>query len=175
LVVNISGEDVAGALSYIKRVVSDADPRYPFDYAFLDDSLDSLYKSEQRMLQSISLFAVLCVFIACLGLFGLAAYNTAQRTREIGTRKVLGASRWQIIRVLSIRIMRLVAIAAVLGSVIAYLAMNEWLSGFAYRAPMNPLIFVAAAVLIGAVAFGTVALQAMRAASADPALALREE
>jgi len=175
LVVNISGEDVAGALSYIKRLVSDADSRYPFDYAFLDDSLDRLYKSEQQMLQLIAIFAVLCVFIACLGLFGLAAFNTAQRTREIGTRKVLGATRWQIIRVLSSRIMYLVAVAAVLAGVIASLAMDEWLSGFAYRAPMNPLIFVVAAVLIGAVAFGTVALQAMRAASADPALALREE
>ncbi|MFL6602599.1 MAG: FtsX-like permease family protein [Steroidobacteraceae bacterium] len=175
LVVSISGEDVVGALSYIKRVVSDADPRYPFDYTFLDDSLNRLYASEQRMLQLIGIFAVLCVFIACLGLFGLAAFTTAQRTREIGTRKVLGASRWQIIRVLSSRIMYLVAVAAVLAGVIAFLAMDEWLSGFSYRAPMSPLIFVLAAVMIGAVAFGTVTLQAMRTASEDPALALREK
>ena len=122
----------------------------------------------------IGIFAAICIFIACLGLFGLAAFTTEQRTREIGTRKVLGATPWQIITLLARRILMLVAIAAVLASVIAYFAIDEWLAGFAYRAGINPLVFLLAAAAAAAVAFATVALQAYKAASADPVNALRE-
>jgi putative ABC transport system permease protein len=121
----------------------------------------------------IGIFAAVCIFIACLGLFGLASFTTEQRTREIGTRKILGATTWQIIAMLSHRILLLVLIAAALASVLAYFAMDEWLSGFAYRAGINPLIFLLSAVAAAAVAFGTVALQSFKTASADPARALR--
>ena len=104
-----------------------------------------LYKSEHQLTKLIGIFSVVCIFIACLGLFGLASFTTEQRTREIGTRKVLGATAWQIIALLSRRILVLVLIASVLAAVIAYFAIDEWLRGFAYRAGINPMIFVLSA------------------------------
>jgi putative ABC transport system permease protein len=121
----------------------------------------------------IGLFAAICVFIACLGLFGLAAFTTEQRTREIGTRKVLGATTLQIILLLSRRILVIVLIASVLASIAAYFAMDEWLAGFAYRADINPLVFLIAAAAAAAVAFTTVALQSFKTAHADPVQSLR--
>jgi putative ABC transport system permease protein len=108
-----------------------------------------------------------------MGLFGLAAFTTEQRSREIGTRKVLGATSWQIVLLLARRILVLVVVAAMLASVAAYFAIDEWLVGFAYRAGINPLIFVLAAVVAATVAFTTVALQSWKTASADPVHSLR--
>jgi putative ABC transport system permease protein len=173
LVVKISGEDVADTLSHIEKVMAQADPRHPFEYAFLDDSLNNLYQSETRLMKLIGIFAAVCIFIACLGLFGLATFTTEQRTHEIGTRKVLGATTWQIIALLARRIMMLVVIAALLASVMSYFAIDKWLTGFAYRAGINPLIFVLSAAAAAAVAFGTVALQSYKTANADPVKALR--
>jgi putative ABC transport system permease protein len=173
LVLNISGDDVGNTLGFVERVMARADPKHPFEYAFLDDQLDRLYKSERQLMKLIGIFAAICIFIACLGLFGLASFTTEQRTREIGTRKVLGATTWQIITMLSKRILLLVLIAAALASVIAYFAIDEWLTGFAYRAHIDPLIFLLAAVAAAAVAFATVALQSFKTASADPVQALR--
>ena len=173
MLVSISGEDVGGTLDFIEKAMSRVDAKHPFEYAFLDDSLDNLYKAEHRLTRLIGIFATVCIFIACLGLFGLAAFTTEQRTREIGTRKVLGASTWQIIVLLSRPILILVLIASALASGLAYFAMDEWLSGFAYRAGINPLIFLLAAAAAATVAFTTVALQSFKAASADPVHALR--
>jgi putative ABC transport system permease protein len=173
LVVNMSGEDIHDTLDYIGNVVTQADPRHPFDYEFLDATLDNLYRADRQLMTLIGIFAVICIFIACLGLFGLAAFATEQRTREIGTRKVLGATTMQIITLLARRIMAIVLVAAVLASVFSYFAMDEWLTGFAYRAGINPLLFVLAAVAAAGVAFGTVALQSLRTARADPVKALR--
>jgi putative ABC transport system permease protein len=173
LVVSISGDNVSGTLGAVEEVVRKADPGHPFEYAFLDDSLDQLYKSEAQLMKLIGIFATVCIFIACLGLFGLSAFATEQRTREIGTRKVLGATTQQIIVLLARGIMILVAVAAVLASVLAYFAIDEWLTGFAYRAGINPLIFVLAAVVAAAIAFATVAMQSYKTARADPVEALR--
>jgi putative ABC transport system permease protein len=173
LVVNLSGEDLRGTLEYIGNVLTRADARHPFEYEFLDSSLDSLYREDQRLMRLIGIFAVICIFIACLGLFGLAAFATEQRTREIGTRKVLGATSMQIITLLARRIMAIVLVAAVLASVFSYFAIDEWLTSFAYRAGINPLIFVLSAAAAAAVAFGTVALQSLKTARADPVEALR--
>jgi putative ABC transport system permease protein len=174
LVVKISGSDVEQTLGYIEDVMAKADPKHPFQFSFLDDQLDHLYKSEHQLTKLISIFAVICIFIACLGLFGLASFTTEQRTREIGTRKVLGATAWQIITLLSRRILLLVLIASALAAIISYFAIDEWLTGFAYRAGINPLIFVLAALVAAVVAFVTVALQSYKTASADPVNALRE-
>jgi putative ABC transport system permease protein len=175
MIVSISSEDVGETLEYIEHLMRQMDSKHPFEYTFLDDTLDNLYESEQRLMKLIGILAATCIFIASLGLFGLASFTTEQRTREIGIRKVLGASTWQIIGLLSRRIMLLVAIAAVLSSVIAYFAIDEWLSTFAYRAGINPLIFVASAAVAAAVAFTTVALQSFKTARADPVRALRSQ
>jgi len=173
LVVKIAGTDVAHTLGYIEHVVTTIDPKHPFEYTFLDDSLDKLYKSEHQLMSLIGIFSAVCIFIACLGLFGLASFTTEQRTREIGTRKVLGATTWQIIALLAQRILVLVLIAAALAAVVAYFAIDAWLTGFAYRAGINPLMFVLSAAAAAAIAFVTVALQSYKTASADPVQALR--
>jgi len=173
LLLNISADDMGQTLGYIEGVISQADAKHPFEYTFLDDSLDQLYKSEHQLIKLIGIFAAVCIFIACLGLFGLAAFTTELRTREIGTRKVLGATTMQIILMLSRRILVLVLIASVLASVLAYFAIDEWLTDFAYRAGINPLVFVLSAAAAAAVAFSTVALQSFKTARADPVEALR--
>jgi putative ABC transport system permease protein len=174
MVLNIKGEDVGPTLDFVEGVIRQADARHPFEYAFLDQQLDNLYKAEHNLTRLIGIFAGICIFIACLGLFGLVAFTTEQRSREIGTRKVLGASTFQIIVLLAQRILLLVVIASVVAAVISYLAMDKWLTGFAYHASINPLAFVLAAVLAAGVAFITVALQSYKTASADPVNALRE-
>ncbi|MEJ0009017.1 MAG: ABC transporter permease [Steroidobacteraceae bacterium] len=151
LLVKISGTDVDKTLGYMEEVMSKVDTKHPFQFQFLDDQLDQLYKSEHRLTELIGIFATVCIFIACLGLFGLASFTTEQRTREIGTRKVLGATAWQIIALLSRRILLLVLIASVLAAVISYFAIDEWLTGFAYRAGINPFIFVLAALVAAVV------------------------
>ncbi len=173
LVIKISSEDVSQTLGMIERVMAQADAKHPFEYTFLDDALDKHYKSENQVLKLIAIFAAICIFIACLGLFGLASFTTEMRTREIGTRKVLGATTWQIIGLLARPIMLLVLVASVLAAGIAYFAIDEWLSTFAYKAGINPLIFLVSALVAALVAFLTVAAQSYRTASADPVNALR--
>jgi putative ABC transport system permease protein len=151
-----------------------ADPKHPFEFEFLDDSLDHLYKSEHQLTKLIGIFALVCIFIACLGLFGLASFTTEMRAREIGTRKVLGASAWEIINLLARRVLMLVAIASVLAAIVSYFAFDEWLTSFAYRARINPLVFVLSAAIAAILAFVTVALQSHKTASANPVDALRQ-
>jgi len=174
LVLDVSGTEVNETLEYVARVMAKIDPLHPFEFEFLDRQLDNLYKTEHRLMQLIGILAAVCILIACLGLFGLAAFTTEQRSREIATRKVLGASAWQIITLLSRPILALVLVAAAVASVLAYLGIGEWLASFAYRATMNPLLFVVAALATAAVAFVTVALQAYKTASSDPVVGLRE-
>ena len=173
LILDISGQDIPKTLAHVEKVISEADPRHPFEFIFLDESLNSLYKSESALTKLIAIFAGISILIACMGLFGLAAFTTEQRTREIGTRKVLGATSWQIVGLLARPILVLVVIASVLAAVLSYFAIDEWLTSFAYKAGINPLIFLLATVVAAVVAFITVALQSWKTASADPVNALR--
>ncbi len=173
LVLDVSPSETWRALRVAERVMADADPQHPFEYQFLDAALDKLYTTELSLTRLIGILAAISIFIACLGLYGLSAFTTEQRAREIGTRKVLGATAWQIVRLLVSRILVLVLVASVLAGVAAYFAVDEWLQGFAYRAGINPLIFLLAAAVTVAVAFATVAAQSWRTANADPAKALR--
>jgi putative ABC transport system permease protein len=173
LVVSISDEDVPGTIAHIEKTVQSMSSRHPFQFSFFDQDLDQLYKAERQLTQLTAIFATVCIFIACLGLFGLAAFTTEQRTREIGTRKVLGATTMQIILLLARRVLVLVLVAAVLAAGLAWFAVDAWLGGFAYRAPIDPLAFLLAAAIAAAIAFATVALQSWRTASSDPVHTLR--
>jgi len=173
LILDITGAEVGKVLASVEKVVAEADPRHPFEYRFLDEALEAQYKAELSLTKLIGIFAAVSILIACMGLFGLAAFTTEQRSREIGTRKVLGATSWQIVLLLARRILMLVLLAAVLASVAAYFAIDQWLIGFAYRAGINPLIFVLAAAVASVVAFTTVAMQSWKTASADPVHSLR--
>ena len=175
MVINISGKDIPQTLDHIRNVMGEIDPKHVLEYEFLDDAIDKLYVSEKQITELTGLFAGICMFISCLGLFGLSAFITEQRTKEIGVRKVLGASSMQIIIMLSGPTLILVLIASVIASTAAYLAIDEWLAGFAYRAGINPLVFVLATALVIIVAFITITLQALKTAQADPVNALRYE
>jgi putative ABC transport system permease protein len=175
LVVNISGEEIPKTINYIQDVFQEFDPMHPFEYEFLADFLDKLYLPEWRLMKLIGAFSGICILISCLGLFGLAAFTTEQRTKEIGVRKVLGATTFQIIVMLSRSILFIVLVASVVASLGAYIAIDEWLTGFAYHTGINPLVFVLSAVFAMVLAFGTVALQSFKTAQANPIEALRYE
>ncbi len=175
LVVSVAGEGIRDTIEFIRGVFSRLDPEHPFEFKFVDDSLDELYLSEQRMMKLIAIFAGVCIFVACLGLYGLAAFTTEQRTKEIGIRKVLGASKAEIVTLLARNILVLVAIGSVVASLLAYLTMQRWLDGFAYRTWVNPIWFVVATAAALAVAYGTMALQTLKAARTNPIRSLRYE
>jgi putative ABC transport system permease protein len=175
MVLNIAGRDVRSTLDFVGDTMRKFDPLHPFEFEFVDDSLDRLYIADERLTRLIAIFAALCIFIACLGLFGLASFMAAQRTREIGVRKVFGARTSQIIALLAHRIVYLVLGAAAVASVVAYVVMKAWLQNFAFRTGIDPLVFVSAALVGLAVAYVTVALQSMKAARAHPVASLRHE
>jgi putative ABC transport system permease protein len=175
LVVNISGKDVQSTIAFIRDTIRKFDPVHPFNFEFLDDSLERLYVADQRLTTMIGIFAGLCIFIACLGLFGLAAFTAAQRTREIGVRKVFGAGAGQIVSLLAHKIVYLVLAASVVSSVLAYLVMSAWLRSFAFRTSINPAVFAVAALAGLSIAYFTVALQSLKVARAHPVRALRYE
>jgi putative ABC transport system permease protein len=175
IMIRVSGRNFAATLRHIEQVMTRFDPGNAFEYAMMDDSLAGMYGTERRMLALIVIFATLCIFIACLGLFGLNAFATEQRAREIAIRKVLGASPWQIVLLLSRRVLLLIGVGGVIAATASWLIMDEWLAGFAYRVNVSPVLLALSIVLAAGVALGTVALQCLRTVRADPADILRYE
>ncbi len=175
LTVKISGEDIAGTLAYMEERWREYDPKHPFEYQFLDDSLAQLYVSEQQQMRLIGIFAGLCILLSCLGLFGLSAFTTQQRTKEIGIRKILGATTAGIIFMFFNNILKLILIASILASSASYFLMTEWLAGFEYKANINLFVFLVSAALAAVIAFATIALQSYKTARASPMAALRYE
>ena len=150
-------------------------PNRPFSYYFLDEFFDKQYRGEERFGKLFLNFAVLAIIISCLGLLGLASYSTVQRTKEIGIRKVLGASVSGIVNLLSIDFLKLVIISFVIAAPLAWYFMHQWLEDFAYHTNVNVWVFVAAGILALAIALFTVSFQAIRAAIANPVKSLRTE
>jgi putative ABC transport system permease protein len=175
MVVSVAPGSVRETLQQLRKLFADLDPVNPFEYTFLDEELGRLYVSEDRLMKLIAIFAGICIFVSCLGLFGLAASATQQRTKEIGVRKVLGASTLSIVLLLARRVLVLVGAGAIVASIVAWFWMQEWLSGFAYRASLNPGYLLLAALGAAAVALLTIALQSWRTARGDPVQALRYE
>lgn len=147
----------------------------PFEYSFLDDDLNVAYKSDRQLASLFGIFTALSIFVACLGLFGLVAFTAQQRTKEIGIRKVLGASVTGIVKLLSMNFLRLVILALIVASPIAWLAMNYWLQDFAYRIDIPWWTFVVAGIAAVGIALFTVGFQAIKAAMANPVKSLRTE
>lgn len=175
LSVKLSTARLPETLRTIADKWSRAVPNRPFEYRFLDDVFDEQYRSESRFGRLFVNFAVLAIFISCLGLLGLASYNTLQRTREIGVRKILGATPVAIIRLLSMEFLRLVGIAFLIAAPAALLVMHRWLAGFAYRVSIPWWIFAGAGATAILVAFMTIGFQSFRAATANPVDSLRSE
>ena len=174
-IIEVSSRDIAGVVSNLEDVWKKVAPGRPFQYSFLDETCGALYRSEQRAGTIFAAFAGLTILIACLGLFGLAAFTTERRTKEIGVRKTLGATVPQIVALLSKDTLKLVFIAAVIAAPLAYFAMRRWLSGFAYRIELGVSVFLLVTLAALAIAFLTVSYRTIRAARANPADALRDE
>ncbi len=175
IVVRTEAGKTAQALAGLEKLYKQLAPAYPFSYKFSDQEYARLYVSE-RMTGSLSVaFAALAIFISCLGLLGLSMFTAEQRTREIGIRKVLGASVSSLFKLLSVDFLALVGVAFLIAAPLGYWAMNSWLKGFAYRTAMPWWIFAGAGLLAATIALATVCMQALKAARVNPVKSLRAE
>ncbi len=175
IVVSVKGNNVASTVAAIEKTWKSVAPQRPFLYYFLDQQFNQQYQSEQHFGYLFSLFSFLAIFIACLGLFGLATFTAQQRTKEIGIRKVLGASVANIVVLIAKDFMRLVVIAIVIAVPLCLLVMNRWLNDFAYRIAISPGIFVATAAIALFIALTAISWQSVKAALANPVRAIKNE
>jgi len=175
LTVNVTGNNVLETMAFIEEKWDAFDAEHPFDFQFLDDTLNLQYSADIKQMTLIGVFSGLCIFISCLGLFGLTAFTIEQRTKEIGIRKTLGASSWQLVALLFKNIFIIMAFAAVIASLLSYGIMKEWLDGFYYKDNINISAFILAALASFIIAFITISSQSYKTAKANPIQALRHE
>ncbi|HAA20465.1 MAG TPA: hypothetical protein DCP28_17520 [Cytophagales bacterium] len=175
LFVRTESEDYREVLAQLESTWDGMDSGSPFQFSFLDEDLDQLYIAEQQNGRKLTVLTGLAIFIACIGLLGLAAYTAQQRRKEIGVRKVMGASLFQIIFMLSGKFTRLVLISLVLSIPVAWYFAQQWLDTFAYRIGVNPLVFILAGVGAIVMAWLTVSYQSWRAAAVNPIRSLKED
>lgn len=173
--IRVKPGDISDQLSKIESKWKSFAPNMPFEYNFLDSKFDSLYRSDQRMGTVFGIFTLLSIFVACLGLFGLAAYTAERRKKEIGIRKVLGAPVHGLVALLSKDFIRLVLLAAIIAFPLAWWGMNKWLEDFAYRIHIGWWVFIIAGVIALMIALVTVSFQAIKTAVANPVNSLRTE
>jgi putative ABC transport system permease protein len=175
LAIRVTGEDMKATLSFIEESWKKVNPGTTFEYAFLDEQFADLYKNEEAFANMFSHFTILAMIIAGLGLFALSAFTAEQRRKEIGIRKVLGASSGSILFKLSSEFFRLILVAFVIASVLAYFVMDKWLADFQYRINITFEIFVFAGIISLVIAFLTISFQALKAALTNPVNSLRNE
>ncbi|HTE32574.1 MAG TPA: FtsX-like permease family protein, partial [Chryseolinea sp.] len=173
--VKLSGKDVQIGIASVEKVWRDFIPQRPFEYNFLSMQYQNLYDAEQKQGQLFIIFATLAILIACLGLFGLATFNAMQRVKEIGIRKVLGASVSSILTLLSREIVILIVVSNLIAWPVAWYFMDAWLNTFAYHITMNVLIYVLAGGVAILIALLTVSAQTIKAATGNPSNALHYE
>jgi putative ABC transport system permease protein len=175
LYVKINTQKTKDALAYIENVYKQFDKSNPIEFNFLDQNFAKQYAAEQKQEQLSLVFTMLAIFIACLGLFGLVAFTAQQRVKEIGVRKVLGATVASITVMLGKDFIKLVGISILIGAPIAWYAMSRWLNDFAYRINIGWAVFVIAGLIALFIALVTVGFHAIRAAMANPVKSLRNE
>ena len=175
MAVKLETDKYANAIASIEGVWNKVAPGQPFDYYFMEDSFNDTYKAEQRLGRIFFIFTTLSILIACLGLFGLAAFNAEKRTKEIGVRKVLGASVGQISYRLTMDFLKLVGIGILISLPIGWYAMNKWLEDFSYRIEIGIWVLVLAALLAVLISILTVSYQSIKAAVVNPVNSLRTE
>lgn len=175
IIVHSKAANIKPVLSSIESSWKKLNPNEPFEYSFLDEDFQKNYEAEDRLASIVSVFTFIAIFISCLGLFGLATFSAEQRTKEIGVRKVLGASITSIITLLSKDFIKLVAVAILIASPLAWWVMKRWLQDFAYRININWAVFVITTLTALAIALITISIQAIRAAIANPVKSLRTE
>ena len=173
--IRIQNKNTPSTLSFIQKTWRKFLPQRPMEYFFLDDDIDKMYKSEAAMGKLFWYISALAIFISCLGLFGLISYATEQRTKEIGIRRVLGATVFGVLMLLSKEFLRLLALANLIALPLAYYLMHNWLLNFAYRVDISILIYILAAASTILIALLTMSIRSVKAALADPAETLRYE
>lgn len=175
ILVKLKPGNMQAGVAHIKNAYNKAAPAYPFEYRFLDQQFDEMYKKDIRQQSILTVFAGLAIFVACLGLFGLASFTATKRLKEIGVRKVLGSSVQSIVVLLSKDLLKPVLIATCIALPVGYYAMNKWLQDFAYKTSVNWWVFVLAAFITFGIALITVSIKAIKAAIANPVKSLRTE
>lgn len=176
LSVNVKTDDISATVDYLESTWDKFAGGQPFEFSFMNERFNKIYENEQRIGTLFSVFAFLAIFIACLGLYGLAAFTAEQKTKEIGIRKVLGASTMQIIALIGKEFMKLVLIAFIIGSAVGYFGMKEWLNDFAYRVNINnPTGYLITGLVALLIAWVTMSAQSFRAARTNPVNSLKEE
>jgi putative ABC transport system permease protein len=175
VIIKINSNDISGTLRYIEKVSKEFAPDYPFEFKFLDQTIDNVYRSVQRTWYIFESFAFLAIFVSCLGLFGLASFMTELRTKEIGVRKMLGASVSGVVMLLSKEFTKWVLLANLVAWPVAYYFINKWLQDFAYRIDISWWIFVISGGTALIIALATVSVHTIKTAVANPIEALRYE
>jgi putative ABC transport system permease protein len=173
--IHLNGKNINETIRKVEKEYKEAFPGNPFDYYFLDDSFNSQYQDEQQFARLFTLFAILAIIIACLGLWGLASFTTTQKLKEIGIRKVMGASVSGIISLLSWQFLKLVAVASLIAIPLTWYGIDAWLGNFAFRIGLRWDLFVVPVVILCVLALSTVSLQILRGARTNPAKILRSE
>ena len=173
--VRTTGQLAPQAIAAAEKLVRRDRPDAMFEYAFLDETYDRMYRTEQRTGYLFNFFSGVAIIVCCLGLFGLAAFTAEQRTKEIGVRKVLGASVASIVALLSQDFIKLVGIAILVATPLAWYAMHSWLEGFAYKVAIDWWVFALAGLLAVSIALLTVSFQSIKAALMNPVKSLRSE
>ncbi len=173
--VKLRGGDIQAGVNVVEKEYKKVASAYPFEYSFLDQQFDELYKKDLRQQAILTVFAMLAIFVACLGLFGLASFTATKRFKEIGVRKVLGSSVQGIVILLSKDLLKPVLIATCIALPVGYWAMDKWLQSFAYKTTLSWWVFALAALITFGIALATVCIKAIKAAMANPAKSLRTE
>ena len=173
--VKIKGDQVQPVISFIQDVWKRYCPDQPFEFQFLDDHFAEVYRTDTQISMVVGILATLAIIVSCLGLFGLASYAAERRTKEIGIRKVLGASVKSVVTLLSANFLKYVFVALLIACPLAWLCLNKWLQEYAYRVPVSGWVFLLAGALAMLIAFITISFQAIRAASVNPVKSLRTE
>lgn len=175
IAIRINSASIPSTLSFIEQTTNKFAPEFPYEYSFLDDEIAKMYAGEQRMRTLFNYFSILAIFITCMGLFGLASFSAEQRTREIGIRKVMGANAWQISYRFAKEFAGLVILANLIAWPAAWLTMDRWLQGFAYRTGLNLWVFVTAGLAAFLLAAITMSSQTISAAGINPAQTMKHE
>jgi putative ABC transport system permease protein len=173
--IRMKPDKVTSIVPFIKETIKSFNLSYLLNFHFLADDYDNLYRTEQNISKIIRYSSILAIFISCLGLLGLSSFMTERRTKEIGIRKVYGAKSIEIYSLMSKEYSICVIISIIIGSPVAWYAMNQWLHNYAYRITLNPWIFVLVGLIVLLIALITVALQTYKAANKNPVDALRYE
>jgi putative ABC transport system permease protein len=175
LTLRVGSGNLPATIEHLEKQWKAFNSEWPFEYRFLDDNFDRMYKSEERLASLFKIFTGFTILVACLGLFGLVVYSTTQRYREVSIRKVLGANEKSLVLLLGKNFVMLIAVAFLIAIPLSYYAASTWLQTFAFRIAITPVLFFKAGLMITAIALLTVGVQAYKASRANPVQALKEQ